>query len=225
MVGPLTSLAVGGGRGRAAGSSPPTGCSLLAVEGLAGANLLVGVLNLVPGLPLDGGRVLKAAVWGCTGNAAPRHHRRRLGRPGHRGRGAGWPLLQAPILGDEPTILDFDPVLFVISRVPVDRRHAARCRRPGCAAGSPSWWPATWPAAPSPSPTTSRSAEAVRRAQEAAGRRHRHRDQPPAARSASSTRRRCWPRPRTGARGSRSRRWPGPSRTGCGCRPRSPART
>ena len=40
----------------------------LAVEGLAGANLLVGLLNLVPGLPLDGGRVLKAAVWGLTGN-------------------------------------------------------------------------------------------------------------------------------------------------------------
>ena len=40
----------------------------MAVEGLAGANLLVGVLNLVPGLPLDGGRVLKAAVWGVTGD-------------------------------------------------------------------------------------------------------------------------------------------------------------
>ena len=40
----------------------------MAVEGLAGANLIVGVLNLVPGLPLDGGRVLKAVVWGATGS-------------------------------------------------------------------------------------------------------------------------------------------------------------
>lgn len=31
------------------------------------ANLLVGVFNLVPGLPLDGGRVVEGLVWGLTG--------------------------------------------------------------------------------------------------------------------------------------------------------------
>ncbi|MFV2195411.1 site-2 protease family protein [Nocardiopsis sp. LOL_012] len=31
------------------------------------ANLLVGVFNLLPGLPLDGGRLLRAAVWRMTG--------------------------------------------------------------------------------------------------------------------------------------------------------------
>jgi len=46
----------------------PDGLLLLAVGGLAACNLLVGALNLVPGLPLDGGRVLKAAVWGATGD-------------------------------------------------------------------------------------------------------------------------------------------------------------
>ena len=35
---------------------------------MAYTNLLVGVLNLVPGLPLDGGRVLKAAVWQVSGD-------------------------------------------------------------------------------------------------------------------------------------------------------------
>lgn len=35
---------------------------------VAGANLVVGVFNLLPGLPLDGGRVLQAAVWRGTGS-------------------------------------------------------------------------------------------------------------------------------------------------------------
>jgi Zn-dependent protease/CBS domain-containing protein len=66
-IGPVTSLAVGGA---ALGllQVTPAGLLSLVVGLLAYANLLVGALNLVPGMPLDGGRVLRAVVWKATGN-------------------------------------------------------------------------------------------------------------------------------------------------------------
>lgn len=67
VVGPLTSIGVGLAV-LALHLVVSTGLLGLAVFALAWSNLVVGVLNLVPGLPLDGGRVLRAAVWRVTGN-------------------------------------------------------------------------------------------------------------------------------------------------------------
>jgi Zn-dependent protease/CBS domain-containing protein len=68
VVGPLTSLAVGIVALPVAFALPDGTLIDLAAKMLAGANLVVGVLNLLPGLPLDGGRVLKSVVWKITGN-------------------------------------------------------------------------------------------------------------------------------------------------------------
>ena len=106
VVGPLTSLAVGGA---ALGLwfVTPDGLLLMVVEGLAGGNLLVGLLNLVPGLPLDGGRVLKAAVWGITGNM----HRGTVVAAWGGRVAAGlvllWPVAQQAIFDLRPDIIDF----------------------------------------------------------------------------------------------------------------------
>jgi Zn-dependent protease len=67
VVGPLSSLGVALVAFLVKGVAPG-GLIGLAVAALAYTNLLVGVINLVPGLPLDGGRVLKAAVWGVSGD-------------------------------------------------------------------------------------------------------------------------------------------------------------
>ena len=41
------------------------------VTQLTWANLVVGVFNLLPGLPLDGGRMLRAVIWKITGRPGP----------------------------------------------------------------------------------------------------------------------------------------------------------
>jgi Zn-dependent protease len=106
VVGPLTSIAVGA---TAVGLwfVTPDGLLRMAVEGLAGANLLVGVLNLVPGLPLDGGRILKSAVWGATGNT---HTGTIVAGWGGRVTAVAvlcWPVFQESVVGDPPDLLDF----------------------------------------------------------------------------------------------------------------------
>jgi Zn-dependent protease/CBS domain-containing protein len=67
VVGPLASLAVGG-LALLAARPLGDGVAQVALFELAVANLIVGVTNLLPGLPLDGGWVLRALVWKLTGN-------------------------------------------------------------------------------------------------------------------------------------------------------------
>src|ERR671910_3828421 len=94
LVGPLTSALLAGlfgivaGLGRDALSTPLAGT----FGYLAWTNLLLAAFNLVPGFPLDGGRLLRAALWKATGS---------LGRATQiaslSGQAVGWLLVAAGV--------------------------------------------------------------------------------------------------------------------------------
>src|SRR6266496_257782 len=88
MVGPLSSFVLAGVfwlLGQSLSPSSPIG----AVLGyLAFVNLLLGGFNLVPGFPLDGGRVLRSLVWAATGNM-----RRATLVASYAGQAVGWLLI------------------------------------------------------------------------------------------------------------------------------------
>ena len=69
LVGPLTSAVIGAVclllRGLSGQSAAP---AYVVLSWLGYINLGLAVFNMVPGYPLDGGRILRAAIWWVTGN-------------------------------------------------------------------------------------------------------------------------------------------------------------
>jgi Zn-dependent protease/predicted transcriptional regulator len=71
FVGPLTSIVIGAicvGLARALGA-PAAAPWMAMLQWLGYINFTLGIFNLLPGYPLDGGRVLRAIIWWKTGNA------------------------------------------------------------------------------------------------------------------------------------------------------------
>jgi Zn-dependent protease len=68
LAGPAVSLVLGGAASALSVALPDRTVVGQIVFQLAASNLIVAVFNVLPGLPLDGGRALRAAVWALIGD-------------------------------------------------------------------------------------------------------------------------------------------------------------
>ena len=68
LAGPAANVLIALAGTLIAAVAPPEGVARLLLDILVYANWLVALFNVLPGLPLDGGRIVESAVWAATGS-------------------------------------------------------------------------------------------------------------------------------------------------------------
>lgn len=137
IAGPLMSLLIGGlalfaERSMAPGEAQPIDAL---IRYLGFMNVGVGLFNLLPGLPLDGGRVLRSIIWKATGNME-----RATVMAGRAGQVVGWLIVAYGIyvMIDRGSILSGLWLAFIgwfLAGSASSSMRQMRRRRPGPAAG------------------------------------------------------------------------------------------
>lgn len=68
LAGPAANFVLAGGGWLLVSTAGLTGVADILANIFVWANLLIGIFNVLPGLPLDGGRLVESAVWKATGS-------------------------------------------------------------------------------------------------------------------------------------------------------------
>ncbi|MFP5368381.1 MAG: site-2 protease family protein, partial [Actinomycetes bacterium] len=70
LAGPAANFVLAGATWLVISAVNPTGVAGILTNIFFWANLVIGIFNVLPGLPLDGGRLVESAVWKATGSHA-----------------------------------------------------------------------------------------------------------------------------------------------------------
>ncbi|HEY9355861.1 MAG TPA: site-2 protease family protein [Arthrobacter sp.] len=101
LAGPAANFALAGGAWLVLSAASLGTVAELLTNIFMWANFVIGVFNVLPGLPLDGGRIVESAVWKATGNQA-----KGTVAAGWAGRiivvGLGFWFIARPLLAGEP---------------------------------------------------------------------------------------------------------------------------
>ena len=111
-AGPLATFAVAGVAWGATQVLDPTSAAAAVARALVWANLLIGVYNALPGIPLDGGNVLRCLIWAASGS-----ERRGTVVAGWVGRGVALLTLLSPVLLSVALDVQPDLIVYLIAGV------------------------------------------------------------------------------------------------------------
>ncbi len=109
-AGPIVTFAVAGVSYAATRVLDPESAAAVLARALTWANVLIGVYNSLPGIPLDGGNVLRCLIWAATGS-----ERRGTVIAGWAGRGVALLTLLSPLILSLVTGVQPEIAMYVVA--------------------------------------------------------------------------------------------------------------
>jgi Zn-dependent protease/CBS domain-containing protein len=111
-AGPIATFAVAGVTYAISQVLDPTSAAAAVARALTWANVLIGIYNSLPGIPLDGGNVLRCLIWAASGS-----ERRGTVVAGWVGRGVALLTLLSPVLLSVALGIQPDIIVYLIAGI------------------------------------------------------------------------------------------------------------